>query len=286
MLIYGLINSAVLALMALGFNLTFGISGIANFTYGAIYVLAGFLTWSLINKVHLPYVVSACLTIIIIGVAGVYLYRFILKRIRGLVISEVIATFGIALIVLELLRSIGFIGFNYSLPVFVDGSVEILGAFVDIQRLLVIGLGILAIAALYLFTHYTRMGLAFRGIAQEEHTSLSLGINPDRIASYSMGLGSALGAFAAVVITPLGTITVDSGYDVLINALSVCIVGGLGSNVGIIIAAFIIGYAQTITATYISPHWVMIVSLVAILIILGVKPSGLMGHQKELEERV
>ena len=286
MLIYGLINSAVLALMALGFNLTFGISGIANFTYGAIYVLAGFLTWSLINKVHLPYVVSACLTIIIIGVAGVYLYRFILKRIRGLVISEVIATFGISLIVLELLRSIGFIGFNYSLPVFVDGSVEIMGTFVDIQRLLVIGLGILAIAALYLFTHYTRMGLAFRGIAQEEHTSLSLGINPDRIASYSMGLGSALGAFAAVVITPLGTITVDSGYDVLINALSVCIVGGLGSNVGIIIAAFIIGYAQTITATYISPHWVMIVSLVAILIILGVKPSGLMGHQKELEERV
>jgi branched-chain amino acid transport system permease protein len=285
-LIYGLINSAVLALMALGFNLTFGISGIANFTYGAIYVLAGFLTWSLINKVHLPYVVSAGLTIIIIGVAGVYLYRFILKRIRGLVISEVIATFGISLIVLELLRSIGFIGFNYSLPVFVDGSVEILGAFVDIQRLLVIGLGILAIAALYLFTHYTRMGLAFRGIAQEEHTSLSLGINPDRIASYSMGLGSALGAFAAVVITPLGTITVDSGYDVLINALSVCIVGGLGSNVGIIIAAFIIGYAQTVTATYISPHWVMIVSLVAILIILGVKPSGLMGHQKELEERV
>ena len=286
MLIYGLINSAVLALMALGFNLTFGISGIANFTYGAIYVLAGFLTWSLINKVHLPYVVSACFTIIIIGVAGVYLYRFILKRIRGLVISEVIATFGIALIVLELLRSIGFIGFNYSLPVFVDGSVEMMGTFVDIQRLLVIGLGILAIAALYLFTHYTRMGLAFRGIAQEEHTSLSLGINPDRIASYSMGLGSALGAFAAVVITPLGTITVDSGYDVLINALSVCIVGGLGSNVGIIIAAFIIGYAQTITATYISPHWVMIVSLVAILIILGVKPSGLMGHQKELEERV
>ena len=286
MLVYDLINSAVLALMALGFNLTFGISGVANFTYGAIYVLAGFLTWSLINKIHLPYVVSAFLAIVIIGVAGVYLYRFVLKRIRGLVISEVIATFGIALILLELLRSIGFIGFNYSLPVFIDGSVEILGVYVDIQRLLVIGLGVLLIIALYLFTHYTKMGLAFRGIAQEEHTSLSLGINPDRIASYSMGLGSALGAFAAVVITPLGTITVDSGYDVLINALCVCIVGGLGSNVGIIISAFIIGYAQTITATYVSPHWTMIVSLVAILIILVVKPSGIMGHQKELEERV
>ena len=118
----------------------------------------------------------------------------------------------------------------------------------------------------------------FRGIAQEEHTSLSLGINPDRIAALSMGFGSALGAFAAIVILPLGTITVDGGYDVLINALSVCIVGGLGSTFGVIIAAFIIGYAQTLTSMYISEHWVMIVRLLAILVILG--------HQKELEERV
>ena len=286
MIVYGLINSAVLALMALGFNLTFGISGIANFTYGAIYVVAGFLTWSLINHAGLPFVLSAIITIGVIGIAGVYMYRLILKRIRGLVISEVIATFGIGLILLELLRYIGFIGFEYSLPVFIKGSVEIFDAFVDIQRLIIIGFGILLITGLYLFTHYTKIGLAFRGIAQEEHTSLAVGINPDRIASFSMGLGSALAALAAIVILPLGTITIDGGYDVLINALSVCIVGGLGSTFGVIIASFIIGYAQTLTATYISPQGIMIVSLCAILIILALKPSGLLGHQKELEERV
>jgi branched-chain amino acid transport system permease protein len=285
-ILYGLINSAILALMALGFNLTFGISGVANFAYGAIYVVSGFLTWSLINKLHLPYAVSALATIVIVGIAGVYLYRFILKRIRGLVISEVIATLGISIVLLELLRYIGFIGFNYSLPVIIKGSVELFDAYVDIQRLLIIAFGILLLLGLYLFTRYTKVGLAFRGIAQEEHTSLSLGINPDRVASWSMGLGSALGAFAAIVILPLGTITVDGGYDVLINALSVCIVGGLGSTFGVIIASFIIGYAQTITATYLSPHWTMIVSLLAILIILAFKPSGLLGHQKELEERV
>ena len=286
MLVYGLINSAILALMALGFNLTFGISGVANFSYGAIYVVAGFLTWTLINIVHLPFAISAIITMVLIGIGGVYLYRLILNRIRGLVISEVIATFGVALVLLELLRYIGFIGFKYSLPPFIKGSVEILGAYVDIQRLLIVAFGILLILAIYVFTHHTKIGLAFRGIAQEEHTSLSLGINPDRIASLSMGIGSALGAFAAIVILPLGTITVDSGYDVLINALSVCIVGGLGSTFGVIIASFIIGYAQTVTAMYLSPHWTMIVSLCAILIILAVKPSGLLGHQKELEERV
>lgn len=286
MLVYGLINSMVLALMALGFNLTFGISGVANFAYGAIYVVAGFLTWTFINQLSIPYALSAALTIALIGIFGALIYRFIIKRIRGLIISEVIATFGISIIILEFLRYVGFIGFAYSLPVFINGSVEIFGDFVDIQRLLIIGFVVFLIAGLYLFTHYTKMGLAFRGIAQEEHTSLSLGINPDKIAGWSMGMGSALGAFAAIVILPLGTITVDSGYDVLISALSVCIVGGLGNTFGVLIASFIIGYAQTITATYVSSHWTMIVSLVAILIILAIKPSGLLGHQKELEERV
>jgi branched-chain amino acid transport system permease protein len=285
-LVYGLINSAILVLMALGFNLTFGISGVANFAYGAIYVVAGFFAWSLINTFHLPFVLSALIAIVVIGFAGVCLYRFILTRIRGLVISEVIATFAVSLVLLELLRYFGFIGSKYTLPVLVNGSVEILDTFVDIQRLLIIGIGIVVLFALYLFTHHTRMGLAFRGIAQEEHTSLSLGINPERIASWSMGIGAALSALAAIVILPLGTVTVDGGYDVLITALSVCIVGGLGSTFGVVIASLIIGFAQQLTATYLSSHWTMIVSLVALLVVLTVKPSGLLGHQKELEERV
>src|SRR5208337_4929003 len=107
-LIYGLINSSILALMALGFNLTFGISGVANFAYGAIYIVSGFLAWSLINTLHLPFLLSALITIVVIGVAGVYLYRLILTRIRGLVISEVIATFAVSLVMLELVRYFGF----------------------------------------------------------------------------------------------------------------------------------------------------------------------------------
>ncbi len=285
-LIYGLINSSILALMALGFNLTFGISGVANFAYGAIYIVAGFFAWSLINTLHLPFLLSALITVAVVGAFGVYLYRLILARIRGLVISEVIATFAISLVMLELVRYFGFIGSKYALPVFVKGSVELLDTYVDAQRLIIIGFAIVVLFALYLFTHHTRMGLAFRGIAQEEHTSLSLGINPDRIASWSMGIGAGLSALAAIVILPLGTITVDGGYDVLITALSVCIVGGLGSTFGVVIASFIIGYAQQMTATYLSSHWTMIVSLVALLVVLAIKPSGLLGHQKELEERV
>ena len=91
---------------------------------------------------------------------------------------------------------------------------------------------------------------------------------------------------AAVTILPLGTISVEGGYDILINALAVCIVGGLGSTVGVVVASFLIGYAQMFTSSYLGASWVMIVSLVAILTILVVKPSGLFGKQKELEERI
>jgi branched-chain amino acid transport system permease protein len=115
---------------------------------------------------------------------------------------------------------------------------------------------------------------------------LTLGINTDRVAAFSMAFGGAYAALAALVILPLGTIAVGEGYAVLTNALAVCIVGGLGSTAGVITAGIIIGYAQTITQTYFETHWMMIVSLVAILLVLIIKPSGLFGHQKELEERI
>ena len=95
-----------------------------------------------------------------------------------------------------------------------------------------------------------------------------------------------MAAVAATIIIPLGSISPGEGYEVLIKALAVCIIGGLGSTGGVIVASFIIGFAERFTDTYISSHWTMIVSLAAILIVLIVKPSGLFGKQKELEERI
>jgi branched-chain amino acid transport system permease protein len=285
-LVYGFINSVILALIALGFGLTFGISGVSNFAYGAFYVLAGYTVWILINKLAIPFVLAAILAVIFTSLVGLALYRFVLLRLRGMVISEVIATFGVGLAILELFRYLGFTGFEYTLPVFTDGSVLIGDTYVDHQRLWIVGIGIALAIGLYFFTHHTKIGLAFRGIAQDERTALSLGINSDRIAGLSVAFGSGLAAVAAILIVPRGTIAVNEGYEVLINALAVCIIGGLGSTAGIVVAAFVIGYAQIITDSFYGPHWKMIVSLVAILLVLVFKPSGLFGKQKELEERI
>ena len=285
-LIYGFINSVILALLALGFNLTFGISGVANFAYGALYILAAYAAWILLNLLKIPYFLSIVLAVLFTSFVGGLIYRFILLRVRGLPISEVIASFGIGLAILEFFRFLGFVGFEYTLPVFIDGSVSLAGTYVDVQRLLIVGIGTALVTFLWLFTHYTKIGLAFRGIAQEERTALILGINSDKMATFSLAFGSGLAGVAAITILPLGQVAVEGGYSALLNALAVCIVGGLGSTGGVLVASVLIGFAQTFTATYLGSHWTMIVSLVAILVILVVKPSGLFGKQKELEERI
>lgn len=285
-LVYAIVNSFILILLAIGFNLTFGISGVANFAYGALYILSAYLSWMLMHFLGFPFLVSALISISITTGVGALMYRLVLLRVRGQALSEVIATFGIGLSILELFRYLGFVGFEYTLPVFIDRSFVISGTYIDMQRILIVVLGFILVLALWVFTHHTSLGLAFRGIAQDERTALTFGIDSDWIATLSVSMGAGLAAIAATIIIPLGSIAPSEGYDVLIKALAVCIIGGLGSTGGVIAAGFIIGLAERFTDTYIGSHWTMIVSLIAILLVLVIKPSGLFGHQKELEERI
>jgi branched-chain amino acid transport system permease protein len=285
-LIYGTINSVALALMALGFALVYGISRVPNFAHGALYVITGFIAWSLLRTLGLNYFVSILLSIIAIGVVGALIYQFVLIRVRGMAISEIIASYAIGLAILEGLRWGGFKGTTYTLPAFIEGSITIGDIPVDFHRILVVGIGAAVVTFLWLFTHYTRIGLALRGMAQDERAALMLGIDSDMMAVVAMASGAMLAGLAGIVLLPLGNIVVEKGYDVLIQAIAVCIVGGLGSWMGAVLAAFLIGFAQILTVVYLGTHFQMVVALLAIILTLILRPSGLFGMQKELEERV
>jgi len=285
-LIYGIINSIALALMALGFALVYGISRVPNFAHGALYVITGFITWSLLRTLGLNYLISIVLALIIIGVVSALIYQFVLIRVRGMAISEIIASYAIGLAILEGLRWGGFKGTTYTLPVFIEGSINIGDVPVDLHRILVVGIGVAVVILLWLFTHYTRIGLALRGMAQDERAALMLGIDSDIMALVAMASGGMLAGLAGIVLLPLGNIVVEKGYDVLIQAIAVCIVGGLGSWMGAVLAAFLIGFAQILTTVYLGSHFQMVVALLAIILTLILRPSGLFGKQKELEERV
>jgi len=286
-LIYGIINSVVLALFSLGFTLVYSISRVPNFAHGALYIACGYVAWLFANKVAaFPYPLDVVLAITLTAILGSLIYQFIIIRIRGMEISEIIATYAIGLAILEGLRWQGLRGTTYNLPVFISGSVDLFGVSVDYQRLIIVGVGIVTFFLLYVFTRFTKIGLALRGIAQDERAAMMLGINSDMTAVVSLAIGSALAGFAAILVLPLGNIVVEAGYNVLIFAVAVCVIGGLGSLGGTILASFIIGFAQILTESLISSHYQMVVALLAIIVTLLIKPSGIFGKQKQLEERV
>jgi len=285
-LIYGLINSVTLALIAMGFSLTFGISGVANFAYGSFYILSGYLTWTLLHYLKFPFALAIIVTIGVVGLLGFVTYWAILFRVRGIPLSEVIATFALGVGLLELFRWLGFVTYDFTLPYLKKGMLVIAGVPLDYQRLFIIGIGLALVLFLHFFTHYTRVGLSFRGIAQNERTAISLGIRSDFTAALSLAFGSAMASVAAIVILPLGIISINAGYEVLLIAVAVGIVGGLESVPGILVAGLILGFAQVITGIYLAVEWMAVVYLAAIVIILSIKPSGIFGKFKELEERV
>jgi branched-chain amino acid transport system permease protein len=286
LLIYGTIQSVILALYALGFSLAYGISGVANFAHGGIFILSGFIAWCFMNYFHLPWLLSVAISVVLTGVIGFALYWGLLLRIRGIPLAEVVVTFAAGIAILEFLAWKGLYGFYYNLPVFIKGGIEIGNVAVDYQRLIVLGTGAVLAAFLWLFVHHTKIGLAFRGIAQNERTALSLGIESDWTGALSLALGSALTAVSAIMILPMGVMEATVGYEVLIYAVAVAIVGGLESIPGMIVASFIIGFGQIAVARYVGSSWMVIVPLAAIAFILAIRPSGLLGKFKELEERV
>lgn len=284
--LYGIINSMTLSLMALGFTLVYGISRLPNFAHGALYITCGYLVWLLVHPLGLPYFWSLVLGIAATSLIGALIYQLIFQRIRGMEISEIIATYALGLAIIEGLRWGGLRGSTFSLPAFLPGSLRIAGVAVSYQRLLILGFALLVFAALNLFVRFTRTGLALKAIAQDERAAMMLGIDSDGKALFSFAVGSGLAAFAAVVILPLGNIVVETGYNVLIYSIAVSIIGGLGSWSGAILASFLIGFAQILTEAFLSAHYQMVVALLAIILTLIVRPSGIFGKQKELEERV
>jgi branched-chain amino acid transport system permease protein len=285
-LVFGFVNSVVLMLTALGFSLTFGLSGVANFAHGGLYLLSGFLAWMLIHHLKFPFPLAALVTVVAMGGLGALIYRVVLRPVRGIVLSEVISTFAVGVAIIELFRWKGFTTYDFSLPVFVRGGVRFFGVDIDYQRVCIVAIGLGLTVLLWAFTRFTRIGLAVRGMSQDEYTALSLGIDSDWAAMLSLALGSALAAVAAMALLPLGIISINTGYDVLLVALAVTVLGGLESTPGMMVGSFVVGYATALTGAWLGPRWNEVVYLAAIVLVLGVKPSGLLGRSKELEERV
>jgi branched-chain amino acid transport system permease protein len=161
----------------------------------------------------------------------------------------------------------------------VAGTVQIGTASISAQRLLTLGVGIVLIAALWLFINKTKLGAAILAVSQDREAAQYQGIDTARVFTVVMALSAGLAAVAGILAGSFLTVQPDMGILPMVKAVSIVIVGGLGSIPGSIIAALLLGYGETAVAFMFSTRFTELVSLGAVLLVLSVRPAGLLGKR-------
>ncbi|HLC42710.1 MAG TPA: branched-chain amino acid ABC transporter permease [Methylomirabilota bacterium] len=284
-LVTGLVNGGVYALLAIGFSLIFGVARIVNIAHTGFYMVSAYLLYTLLNLARLNFFLSFLLAVAAVTLLSVICYKLVIEPVRQHEAAVLIATIALGLIFQEsLLRIFG--GHFRGNPAILEGAVEIAGVSVSYQQLLTLAVVAVVLIATWLLLHHTRLGLAIRATANDLEVANLMGMNVHRVAMLTVAISAMLAAVAGAVVAPLIVVDPFMWLSPLITVLAVVVLGGLGSIKGSMIGAFIIGYAEVLTV-FLVPTGAFLkgaVSLSIMVIVLLLRPEGLFGVAFE-EER-
>jgi len=277
-LIVGAVSSAIYAMLAVGFTLIFGVARILNLAHGSFYALGAYGTYFFTSHLKWPLLPAALAAIAIVAVFGVFVERVLVRPMRNSQLAVLMITLAVALVV-EQAMFLTFGSEYRNVPAFVDAKVNIGGVDVAGARLLALGVCTLVIGGMWLFIQHTRLGSAILAISQDPQAAQYMGIPSDRIFTVVMAMSAALAAAAGVLAGPFLTVQPTMWLLPIVKAFAIVVVGGLGSIPGSILAALLLGYAETIVGYTISTSWTEIVSVAATLLMLVVRPAGIFGRR-------
>jgi branched-chain amino acid transport system permease protein len=277
-LIVGAVSSAIYAMLAVGFTLIFGVARILNLAHGSFYALGAYGTYFLTTSLGWPLLPAALVSVAVVAVVGVVMERVLIRPMRQSQLAVLMITLAAALVIEQALFLT--FGSEYrNVPAFVDSMVTIGGVSVGGARLLALGMGVVLIGILWLFIQHTRLGSAILAISQDPQAAQYVGIPSDRIFALVMGISAALAAAAGVLAGPFLTVQPTMWLLPIVKAFAIVVVGGLGSIPGSILAALMLGYAETLVGYLISSSWTEIVSVLATLLMLVLRPAGIFGRR-------
>lgn len=277
-LIYGAVSSAIYALLAVGFTLIFGVARILNLAHGAFYALGAYAAYVFTSLLNFPLIIAAPLAVLLVAGFGVLMERYLVRPLRASQLAVLMITLAVSLAVEQAL----FITFGSeyrNVPSFVADKITIGGVDIGGQRLLALVMSVLVLLLLWLFIQRTRLGAAILAVSQDPEAAQYMGIPTNRIFSIVIAISAGTAAFAGVLVSPFLTVQPTMGLLPMVKAFAIVIVGGLGSIPGSIIASLILGYSETIVAYLVSTSWTELVSLVAVVITLMIRPSGILGRR-------
>jgi len=281
----GLVNGGVYALLAIGFSLIFGVARIVNIAHTAFYMLAAYCFYTLMVKAELGFAISAIVAVASVTLLSVLCYRLVIEPVREHEAAVLIATIALALIFQELML-FSFGGHYLGIPSTLSGVATIAGVSIPYQRLLILVVAALMLAAIWAVLYRTRLGLAIRATANDIEVASLMGMNVNRVAMATVAISVALAAIAGVVVAPVFVVDPFMWLSPLVTMLAIVVLGGLGSLKGSLIGALIIGYVEAITV-FALPSGAFLKGAVALsimVLVLLVRPEGLFGVAFE-EER-
>jgi len=276
-LLNGLSFGALLFLVASGFTLVFGLMRIVNLAHGAFFLLggyAGIVTMGITGNLIAAMVAG----IVVTAAVGLVTERFLLRRIRGQELPEVLVTVGIALVVTDLgLAAFGGNPRSIQPPAPVSGAFDLGPVTYPAYRLFLIVLAVLVFVGLYLVQHHSRLGALIRAGVDDREIAGAMGIDIDRLFAIMFVVGAALAGLAGVAASGALTIRPGADTDILLFALVVVIVGGLGSVPGAAIGSILIGVLDAFAKIWI-PELSIFAVFLPMAVVLVLRPRGLMGR--------
>jgi branched-chain amino acid transport system permease protein len=277
--VYGLADGAILALAALGFVLIYKATSVINFSQGEFLLVGAYAFYSAFVLLHLPVILAVVVGLVIATALGVAIERLVLRPLVGEdPISVIMVTIGLSAVLKALIQI--FYGTSpRTMPkVLPRGSVEILGGVVPVDRLVVVAVAAVVLAAFSAFFRWSRHGVAMRAVADDQQAALVQGISVTRIFALAWGMAAASAVIGGVLIADIAEVSQNiAGFGLVV--FPVVILGGLDSVPGTIIGGIVIGLVRQY-ADRVSPGASQVVPNLVLVLILLVRPYGLFGQPR------
>lgn len=265
-------------LLCSGFSLVFGLLRVLNFAHGSLIMLGaylGFFLTSALSSFSWALIISG----VIIGILGALIEFFLIRRLYGNELFQLLLTFGLIFILDETVKIIWGPGvIPVEKPDFLQGSVIIYGEPFTLFRMFILSVGAVVCLLIFLLLKKTRLGLIIRAGIENKEMVRALGININRVFTLVCWISGFLGGVAGLILAGFTGLNPEMGFNQIINILVIVVVGGLGSFIGTAVAAIIIGLTESFVGFFL-PEFAMISIFIVMFTVLSIKPSGLFGER-------
>lgn len=283
----GLVTGSIYALLAVAVVIVFKATDVPNFAQGEIFMVGGYVALFLILVLNWHYALVIPATLLMVAVICAFFQRVVMERViraKGVEVQLVIATLGLSYVLKGAVRQTGLGDAPRSLPSLIQPDTVIIGqAVLTRLDLMILFTALAVMAGLYFLFNHTRIGKAMRAVGMNPKAAQIVGVSLMRIRMAVWALAGLISAISAILITPKILITPDIGH-IAILAFAAAIVGGITSIPGAIVGGFIIGIAENLVGLFVSTNAIVVAPFLAILIVLIVRPQGILGGKVQVKK--